>query len=108
MHYILANVLMYIKNSGKFLVLAAHDVSCAFNSGVHFHLLYCAQQPRLDCSIVLVNENLYARSCVVAIVPTHHCYVMCKAVIRVWKDLHQGGLTLPPLYNNSLVAPQKH
>ena len=28
---------MDIENSGEFLVLAAHDVSCAFDSGVHSH-----------------------------------------------------------------------
>ena len=32
---------------------------------------------------------------------------MCKAVIRVWKGIRQGGVTSPPLYNNSVVAPQK-
>ena len=45
-HYILANVLMDIENSGEFLVLVAHDVSRAFDSSAHSHLLYCATAAR--------------------------------------------------------------
>ena len=65
MHYILANVLMDIENSGEFLVLAAHDVSRAFDSSVHSHLLYSAQQRSLNRSVVRIFKNLYARLCVV-------------------------------------------
>ena len=80
-HYILANVLKDIDNSGEFLVLVAHDVSCAFDSSAHSHFLYCEQQRGFNRSVVRVFKNLYARLCVVMKVSTRHAYVMSKAVI---------------------------
>ena len=58
-HYILANVLMDIENSGEFLVLAAHDVSRAFDSSVHSHLLIVRSS---DVSIVQLC--VYLKICV--------------------------------------------
>ena len=74
---------------------------------MHSHFLYSAQQPSLNRSVVRVFKNPYTRLCVVVNVPTCNGYVMCKAVSQVWKEIHQGEATLPPLYNNSVVAPQK-
>ena len=40
-------------------------------------------------------------------VPARHGYVMCKAVIQVWKGIRQGGESSLSLYKNSVVPPQK-
>ena len=71
--------------------------------------IYCIVQKQrgLNRLVGQVFKNLYARLCVVVKVPTRHGHVMSKIVIRVWKRIHQAGETSSPLYDNSVVAPQR-
>ena len=71
MHYILANLLMDIENSGEFLFSP---------------LLYSAEQRSLNRSVLWVLKNLNARLCVVVKVSTRPGYVMCKPQFEFGKE----------------------
>ena len=91
----------------KRLVMAGHDLSRAFDSGIYPQLLLSAEARGLNQSIVHVYMDMYSKLYVVLKVPVSNGYVLSRVRIRVWKGIRQGGVSSPPLYNNSVVEAQK-
>jgi exonuclease III len=106
-HRVIANVLVDVEEKDDILLMAGHDVSRAFDSGIHPQLLISAKDRGLDRSILRVYRNMYSKLYVVIKVPTRDGFAISKCVIRVWKGIRQGGISSPPLYNNSVLEAQK-
>ena len=60
-HTIIANVLVEIEESGETVIMAGHDVSRAFDSGIHPQLLLSAEARGLNRSIVRVYRDMYSK-----------------------------------------------
>ena len=83
--------------------MAGHDVSRAFDTGIHPQLLLSAKAHGLNRSIVQVYRDMYSKLYVVVKGPVSNGYVLSWVRIRVWKGIRQGGVSSPSLYNNSVV-----
>ncbi|XP_065578592.1 uncharacterized protein LOC136039001 [Artemia franciscana] len=110
-HRNIANVLLDVEENKDIVIMAGHDVSRAFDSGIHPQLLLSASHRGLDRSILRVYKHMHSKFHVFVKVPVQKDFIVSKTtpktIICAWKGIRQGGVTSRPFYNNSVLEAQK-
>ena len=106
-HRVIANVLLDVEENKDIVIMAGHDVSRAFDVGIHPQLLLSASHHGLDRSILRVYKHTYSKLHVFVKVPVQKDFVVSKTIFRIWKGIRQGGVSSPPFYNKSVLEAQK-
>ena len=106
-HSILANVILETASSEDPLFLAGHDISRAFDSGIHPQLLLAALLRGMNSSVIATLRNMYRRLNVKVKSLSRKNSDLIDRSILVHKGIRQGAITSPPLFNNSVINAQK-
>ena len=69
-HSVLANLLIYADKNGDLLVFGALDVSRAFDSGIHGHILLKALQRGVSSCIISPVYSMYNKLSAVILIPS--------------------------------------
>lgn len=106
-HSVLANLLIDADKNGDLLVFGALDVSRAFDSGIHGHILLKALQRGVSSCILSPVYSMYNKLSAVILIPSPSGTFPSKEMLSVKKGVRQGGKTSPSLFNNAIIEAQQ-
>ncbi|XP_065572739.1 uncharacterized protein LOC136035072 [Artemia franciscana] len=105
-HTVLANLLIDVDKNGYLLVFGALDVSRAFDSCIHGHILLKALQRGVSSCILSPVYSMYNKLSAVILIPSLSGIFPSKEMLSVKKGVRQGGKTSPLLFNNAIIEAQ--
>ncbi|XP_065565830.1 uncharacterized protein LOC136030690 [Artemia franciscana] len=106
-HSILANLLFDADKNGDLLIFGVLDVSRAFDSGIHGHILLKALQRGVSSCIISPVYSMYNKLSDVILIPSPSSTFPSKEMLSVKKGKRQGGKTSASLFNNTIIKTQQ-
>ena len=99
----LSSVLIDADKSGEPLILGSHDVSRAFDSIIHAHILTELYKRGVSTCIIRALYDMYNHLTVIVNLPHG---IITKITIPVRRGVRQGALTSPIVFNNCILDAQ--
>ena len=104
--YSLVSVLVGTESSNDSHVLEGHDLTHAFNSSIHEHILLLAAQRGVQACVIKPFDSMYSSLQVRIKLPNVNYDVLVESDIPVKKGIRQGVVNSPDLFNNSVIEAQ--
>jgi hypothetical protein len=93
---LIANLLLHAHENNEVLYFAGLDVSRAFNTGIHPHILLTAYERGVNISIIKSMRDMYKKLNARVRVTISTGTVKLTPSIAVKKGIRQGAVTPPP------------
>jgi len=85
------------------IVLAGHNLACAFNLSIHEHILLLPTQRGVQACVIKLFDSMYSSLHVIIKCPNVNYDVLVESYIPVKKGIRQGAGNLPDLFNSSVI-----